>query len=167
MCGACGRLFVAAVMIGLLAVIRAFAAGGETEVLGVAGDLVPDSICVGPDGKRFAAVVVDPVTNKRQVIENCRNLGKEYDLVAQGTPIFSPDGGRIAFVAARGGKCFVVVDGIEGTGYEIVQDRWPIADLVLSRSGQHIAYKTRKNARNYLVVDGQEFGPYDLSLIHI
>jgi hypothetical protein len=31
-----------------------------------------------------------------------------------GRPFFSPEGGHLAFVAARGGKSFVVIDGVEG-----------------------------------------------------
>jgi len=139
----------------------AFAADGERKLIGGASDIVPGSITVGPKGQRFAAVVVDPQTSKRRVIVNCRKLPETYDSVAKGTPVFSLDGRRIAFVASRGGKCFVVVDGKEGPRYEIAGDRWPVADLVISHSGRHVAYKTRKGGKNYLVVNDKEFGPYD------
>jgi len=54
-----------------------------------------------------------------------------------------------------------VVDGTESRGYEIVEDHWPVADLVFSRTGRHVAYKVRREGQNYLVVDGKEFGPYE------
>jgi len=148
-------------MLSSLLSARAPAASDEPELLGVASGIALDSIRVGPDGKRFAAVTVDPITNKRRAIVSCRNVAKGYDRVAKGHPIFSPEGSRTAFVASRDGKCFVVVDGMEGRGYAIIEGRWPIADLVFSRGGQHVAYKARKDGKNYLVVDAKEFGPYD------
>ena len=155
------RVFIAAATVSSLLFTGALAAGDEPEFLGVASDIVLDSIRVGPDGKRFAAVTVDPLANKRRVIVNCRNVAGAYDRVAQGTPIFSPEGSRMAFVASRDGKCYVVVDGVEGRGYEIIENRWPIANLIFSRGGRHIAYMARKDGKNYLVVDEREFGPYD------
>jgi len=141
--------------------VAAFAASGEREVLGEASHIVPASIRVGPNGSRFAAVVVDPQTKKRRVIVNCKRLPEAYDLVAKGTPVFSLDGKRFAFVASRGGKCFVVVDGKEGRNYEIAGGRWPVADLVFSPTGRYVAYKTRRGGKSFLVVNEKEFGPYD------
>jgi len=145
----------------LLVSVAASAAHGERTLLGGVSHIVPSSIRVGPDGKRFAAVTVNPQTKERRVVVNCEALPGAYDAVAEGTPIFSPDGKRFAFVASRRGKCFVVVDGTEGRNYEITGDRWPIADLVFSPTGRHLAYKTRKEGKNYLVVDGKELGPYE------
>lgn len=159
--GSVGRLFITASAVSALLCVGAFTARGERELLGEAGGIVAESIRVGPDGKRFAAVTVDPKTNQRRVVVNCRSLPRTYDLVAKGTPFFSPEGGRVAFVASRGGKCFVVVDGRESKGYEIAGDRWPIADVAFSPKGSHVAYKTRKGGKNFLVVDAKEFGPYD------
>ena len=43
--------------------------------------------------------------------------GKEYDDIAQGTPIFSPDSKRVAYGAFVGDRQLVVVDGEEGKEY--------------------------------------------------
>jgi len=155
------RLLITAAITCLLVPVAASDANAERELLGEASHVVPGSIRVGPKGSRFAAVVVSPWTKKRRVIVDCKRLPEVYDMLAKGTPIFSQDGNRFAFVASRRGKCFVVVDGTEGQNYEISGDRWPIADLVFSPSGRHLAYKTRTGGKNYLVVDGKEFGPYD------
>lgn len=156
-----GRLFFTASIFTALLAVCAFAAPGERELLGEAAGIVPESIRLGPDGKRFIAVTVDPETNKRRVIVNCKSMSGTYDSIAKGTPIFSPEGSRHAFVAARGDKCFVVVDGKESPGYAIAGGRWPIADVAFSPLGQHIAYTARKDGKNYRVVDDKEFGPYD------
>ncbi|MCS7188072.1 MAG: hypothetical protein RMK89_14145, partial [Armatimonadota bacterium] len=44
--------------------------------------------------------------------------GKEYDGIGAGSLIFSPDSKRFAYVAVRGEKQFVVVDGVEGEEYD-------------------------------------------------
>ena len=155
------RLLITASIICSLLSVAASDAHGERKLLGEASHIVPDSIRVGPNGSRFAAVTVDPQTKKRGVIVNCKRLPGAYDMVAKGTPIFSLDGKRFAFVALRRGKCFVVVDGTEGQQYEIIQDRWPITDLVFSPTGRYVAFKTRRGGKSYLVVNGKEFGPYD------
>ena len=159
--GAGRRLFITASILCSLLSVSALAASGERKLLGEASHIVPGSIRVGPNGSRFAVVVVNPQTKKRSVVVNCKRLPEAYDMIAKGTPIFSLDGKRIAFVASRRGKCFVVVDGKEGQHYEITSDRWPIADLVFSPTGRYLAYKTRRDGKNHLVVNEKEFGPYD------
>jgi hypothetical protein len=155
------RLFILAVVICLLLSVSAFAAEGKRKLIGGASNIVPGSVAVGPMGKRFTAVIEDPATKKRRIVVNCKKLPGVYDQVAKGTPIFSPNGSRLAFVASHRGKCFVVVDGKEGPHYEVTSDRWPVSDLVFSHSSRHIAYKTRRKGKNYLMVNGKEFGPYD------
>ena len=63
--------------------------------------------------------------------------------------------------ASRHGKCFVVVDGKAGRNYAITSDRWPVADLIFSPTGRYLAYKTIRAGKSYLVVNGEELGPYD------
>ena len=35
----------------------------------------------------------------------------EYDTIMAGTPVFSPDGKRVAYAARKGAKWLVVIDG--------------------------------------------------------
>jgi len=136
-------------------------AAEDRELLGLMSHVVADSIQVGPDGSRFVAIAMDPLTKKQRVVVNAKPLPGEYDAVARGTPFFSADGRRIAFAASRDDKCFVVVDRKESPPYQITEQGWPVADMTFSPSGRHFAYLTRKDQKNYLVVNGREFGPYD------
>jgi len=154
-------LYIRTFLICSLLSAGAFAAEGERTLLGEAGNIIPQSIVVAPDGARFIAVIVDPKTKKRRVVVNGQRLPGVYDEIAKETPIFSPDGKRYAFVASRLGKCFVVADGKEGRNYEIVDGRWPIADLVFSPTRSRLAYKALRGGNSYLVVDEKEFGPYE------
>jgi hypothetical protein len=93
-------------------------------------------------GKEF--VVVDGVE------------GKEYDLIdpegSKGTPVFSPDSRRVAYVAQLGGKEFVVVDGVEG--------KEGSGDLVFSPDGRRVAYLANRGDKQLVVVDGVEGKEY-------
>ena len=159
--GAPKRSFIAVSIVCSILSAVGFSASGGRELLGEASQIVPESIRVGPNGKRFVAVVVDPQTKKRRVTVNCKRLPESYDLVAKKTPVFSQDGKRIAFVASRDAKCFVVVDGKAGRGYATSSDLWPIADLIFSPTGRYLAYKAIRDGKSYLVINGEEFGPYD------
>jgi dipeptidyl aminopeptidase/acylaminoacyl peptidase len=125
---------------------------------------VPDTLTLSPDGKRFAVVTVEPRTRKRRVVVDGQPAGKLYDSVARGTPIFSPDGGHVAFVARLGSRCHVVADGVEGEGYLLTRDGWPIADLTFSPHGKYLAFVARVEGKTHVVVNGKSFGPYEVSL---
>lgn len=45
--------------------------------------------------------------------------GKQYDGIV-GSPIFSPDGKRVAYAAVIGDKQFVVLDGKEEKQYDVI-----------------------------------------------
>ena len=46
------------------------------------------------------------------------SLGKIHRRNVSETPVVSPNSNRVAYVAGRGGKFFVVVDGVEGKAYD-------------------------------------------------
>ena len=125
----------------------------------------PDGARVAYDaqrgGKRF--VVVDGLE------------GKEYEGVTRGTNLFgpfaylqqyvknpigdtvgfSPDSRRVAYVAARGGKRFVVVDGVEAKEYDA------IPALVFGPDSRRVAYVATRRGEQSVVVDGVEGPAYD------
>jgi len=51
--------------------------------------------------------------------------GSEYDGIAEGGLVFSPDGKRIAYGAKNGNKWFVVIDGKPGPEYDDIVQREP------------------------------------------
>lgn len=102
---------------------------------------------------------------------------------------FSPDGGRYAFTARRPAGWYIVVDGQEYGPYELPghhpRRRRPLLEELLvgkepepgnpawedprfefSRDGKRFAFTARRQGGWYLVVDGQEYGPYELPRYH-
>lgn len=84
-----------------------------------------------------------------------RKVGREYDHI--GAVAFSPDGSRVAYVASRDGKVFVVTGSFSGED----ETESPAYDespgfIAFSPDGRRVAYYARKNQKNYLVIDGKE-----------
>ncbi|KKW40890.1 MAG: hypothetical protein UY90_C0068G0003 [Candidatus Peregrinibacteria bacterium GW2011_GWA2_54_9] len=72
-----------------------------------------------------------------------------------------PSGRRIAFVAAEGGRQFVVVDGVEGSRYERVSvpyrgALWDPPLLRFSDDGGTVSYIASEGNRSFVVVGGEE-----------
>jgi Tol biopolymer transport system component len=66
------------------------------------------------------------------------------------TPVFSPDGARVAAAVKDGGRWTICVDG----------QRWPedyamVWDPVFSPDGRHVAAKVEHQGRLALVIDGR------------
>ena len=74
--------------------------------------------------------------------------GQQYDEIYK--IVFSQDGGRYAYMADKGDKVVVVVDGREEGPYESTT-----GDPVISSAGQHVLYTIVKEGTNYVVVDGK------------
>ena len=82
-----------------------------------------------------------------------------YDDIMKGTPVFSPDGKRVAYSARKGGRWFVVVDGQAGPEYDGIMAGTP----VFSPDGKRLAYVPEKGGKWLVVVDGQEGPTYDMT----
>jgi hypothetical protein len=77
-----------------------------------------------------------------------------------GTPCFSPDSQRLAYVALRERyriQCFVVVDGVEGKEYDPVTE----PGLTFSPDSRRVAYVARRAGKSFAVFDGAESRPYE------
>ncbi|MEK7397991.1 MAG: hypothetical protein AAB116_13745, partial [Candidatus Poribacteria bacterium] len=71
--------------------------------------------------------------------------------------VVSPDNKRLAYLARRDDGWFVVVDGSEGKGYElIVQGR-----LMFSPNSKRIAYVATRNDKMIVIIDDVESKEYD------
>ena len=80
--------------------------------------------------------------------------GKQYDGV--GSPVFSPDGTRLAYLAKQADKWLIVVDGVDGKLYDDIR----YTSLTFSPDGQHVAYDVKQAGEEFVVVDGVEGKQY-------
>jgi len=71
------------------------------------------------------------------------------------SPVFSPDGTHLAYAACRGGKWFVVRDGVPGEEYDNV------ARLAFSPDGEHLAFKACQGSKWFVVRDQAAGAGYD------
>jgi Tol biopolymer transport system component len=84
-------------------------------------------------------------------------LGRKHPGVDHDAVTVSPDSRRVAYVARRGGKQFVVVDGVEGKEYGGIGER----TLLFSPDSRRVAYVARRGGKQFVVVDGVEGKEYD------
>ena len=162
------RLFGCVLALGAAIALWPVSAKGKivAERLKIIGDvtgIVEDSMAVSPDGSRLAVVVESGPSKTRRVLVDCRHVGGIYDEIGRGTPIFSWDSKRVAFVGRQKKRCFVVVDDKVSDAYTIednAKNTWPVAALVFSPDSTHVAYQVRQKNATTLVVDGKSYGPY-------
>jgi len=86
------------------------------------------------------------------VVVGAQELGP-YDQA--GIPVFSPDGGQMAYLGVSGNSQFVVVEGQPQKAYDLV------GNPVFSSEGGHLAYVARMGDKRFVVVDGQTSESYD------
>jgi WD40 repeat protein len=84
--------------------------------------------------------------------------GPEYDQLYPDFVVFSPDGQPLAYVASRGTKILVVLDGVEQASFDSVS-----RSIVFSPDSKHLAYPAAKDKNTwFVVVDGAEQAPFYL-----
>lgn len=70
------------------------------------------------------------------------------DMIATQSPVFSPDGSRVAYAAKKGRLWHPVVDGKVGEGCELI---WPV---FFSSDGKRVVHVEKHGDKWWLVVDG-------------
>jgi Tol biopolymer transport system component len=108
-----------------------------------------------PDSGHFAFTAAAGWGRRCLVVDGVR--GKAYsNLVSlegtdedDGMPSFSPDSKHVLAVV-RGGKSFVILDGVEGKRYDSV------GELMFSADSQHVAYVAKEGGKFLVVMDGVE-----------
>lgn len=86
---------------------------------------------------------------------------------AVGSPVISRTGGHLAFVARRGPKGFVVMDGVPGEEYEaILPEEGELSNYLedvpaLSYDGSSVAYRVRRDRGYVIVWDGEVGDAFD------
>lgn len=115
-----------------------------------------------PDGRRFVfkaqrgrawVMVVDGVES--QAYEPDGDEPGKIGWSRDGRLAFSKEGGRVAYVGRRGGKDFVVADGVAGARYD------SIGNLAFTPDGRHVVYTARRGGKSLVVVGGVEGREYD------
>jgi WD40 repeat protein len=91
--------------------------------------------------------------------------GEECDGISDGTPVFSPDGTRVAYGAQTTQSWLwwrtawtVVMNGKAGPEYD---DLGEDTSVVFSSDGKHVAYAAQKGSKWVAVLDGQAGPEYD------
>lgn len=113
---------------------------------------MPLGISLSPDGSRMAVVVQSRKVRGSYVLLD-GDIQQSYDKVYR--PIFSDDGKRYAYLAERGRKVFLVVDGKEELGpFDGMRVRF-------SPDGRRLLYEATAGGKTQVVLDGQELGRYD------
>lgn len=143
----------------------------EKLVSQIRSSAVQESLTASPNGRRIAYVA--KAGQKYFVVVDGKEE-KQYDGIGKGifapvtkafywgTPIFSPDSQRLAYVAREGEKSFVVVDGKEQKPYDDIN----ALSLTFSADSQRLAYvvgvgEKRSDDKQTVVIDGKEEKPYD------
>lgn len=72
------------------------------------------------------------------------------------TPIFSPDGKKLAYIGARNGKEFIVIDSQEGKPYDSIN-----IGSVFSPDGCTVVYVATDDNKSFMVVNNKEGERYD------
>jgi hypothetical protein len=140
-------------------------------------DLVDHTITFSPDSKRLALAAVTAGTTAHILLDG--EAGPPFDeiggtwtwgAVAKADPrqhpaaiarghasglVFSPDSTRLAYIAGKGGKRVLVVDGQAGPPYD------QVGHFAFSADSMHMAYVAVREDRNIIVVDGAERAAYD------
>jgi roadblock/LC7 domain-containing protein len=113
----------------------------------------------GGEGKPYASIVEAELMKQKH---GCKDEVCWDAFYAEKPFLFSPDGKRVAYVAKVGEKRLnvsekwsVVVGGVEQRPYD------GIGDLNFSPSSRHVAYVAGAEAKQFVVVDGDEGKQYD------
>jgi Tol biopolymer transport system component len=114
----------------------------------------PKSFKVSPDGTRLAYGA--KAGNKWFVVVDGKE-GKQYNIIMEGTPLFSPDSKRVAYDAQLDNKRCVIMDGKEEKQYDGIG----AGSLVFSPDSKRLAYVAGVRNKWLAVVDGKEGKQYD------
>jgi len=118
-------------------------------------DEIGDRIIFSRDGLHLGYAAKD---GKMWAMVIDGNIGKPHIGIGEDSPIFSPDGRRIAYAAVNNEeKMFYVTDDKEGPSY----DKLIKGSDIFSPDSQRIAYGASKQGKCLVNVDGREGTPFD------
>ncbi|HEU5078741.1 MAG TPA: hypothetical protein VFT72_05985 [Opitutaceae bacterium] len=111
----------------------------------------PQSVVFSPDGKHYMAACRTPSGSGFVVTDG--KVGQSYAGVTN--LVFTPDSSKAIYQAYAGSKSFLIVDGAESEGFELMAGQ--VAALALSQKGARYGYGTLDGMnRNFsAIVDGK------------
>ena len=115
------------------------------DTLAFSADSKHSIYVAGRDGKLFGVADGQESSNQCDICKYTKCVPVAVD----------PEKQRVAFLATRGDKSFVIVDGVEGTEYS------NISNVRFSGDGKHISYLASRDRKRIFVMDGKESQEYD------
>jgi len=166
------------VMGGLLAAVPEAMQSSESKPPGLG--LVVTNVWVCPRPARWVRFEgwITPSEDCRHVAYRAKSTTGKWSIVRDGvsgneydeahSQMFSPDSAHLAYLAKREGKCFVVLDGVEGNPFSSIgpttKGSWPFA---FSPDGGHLGYVASiESGKQCVVVDGRQGPVFDEVFLH-
>ena len=117
-----------------------------------AGPRLPDTTGRVADKTTILATIIDEAVQQPSLPS--LGMGLHTPQESSLKPLFSKNGGGVAYSAEKNGKVYVVHNGKPGKSYDVV------GDIVLNPDGRRVAYGALSEGKWRMVIDGAEGVPY-------
>jgi len=124
----------------------------EESIVTLEESIVPGSFKISPNGLSYACIVNDK--NNFQVILDGRRH-RSYEKISD--LCFAPNNNHLAYIAKRGQRFFLVYDGIEGEGYDRIEE----SSFLFSSNGIHYAFVGKRGDKSLVVTETGKEKAYD------
>lgn len=117
------------------------------------------SLTFSADSQHLAYTAVAPTQSQRSawMIVRDGQPGRAYDQISNNELLFNDDGRRLAFVAKRDGRGYVVENDMEHGPFDLVRP----GSLRFSVEGERFGFSAQRTGQPMIVLDGQKFAGAD------
>ncbi len=99
---------------------------------------------VSPDNKEVSVIMVSGNSSFLHRAFSSAPAERQYDQIED--PVYSGDGKKLAYVAMKGGRWFIVHNGTEGPAFDMV------VTPAFSPDGKYLVYRVRDKGERFVVV---------------